>query len=159
MEEGDSMPIIADPWLLDLGVRGGNYRIVAARLLRCQVRTYNLTGHIMDLCSVSVRATITWYAGYGKIGFNVVRCSRCDAKAMLPAWVNADKPEMREGLADQWKEANSVQRDAMAFRAPCSGDTLARGMADILRPALKEKPSLPVDIAQIAREVVELTEE
>lgn len=153
------MPIIADPWLLDLGVRGGNYRIIAARLLRCQVRTYNHTGHIMDLGGVSVRATITWYAGYGKIGSNVVRCSRCDAKAMLNAWVNADQPEMREGLNDQFAQANSIQKGAMAFRAPCAGDTLARGMADILRPALKEKPSLPVDIAQIAREVVELTEE
>lgn len=159
MEKGDSMPIIADPWLLDLGVRGGNYRIVAARLMRCQVRTYNHTGHIMDLGSLSVRATITWYAAYGKIGSNVVRCSRCDAKAMLDAWVNADKPEMRQGLADQLAEANSTQKSAMAFRASCPGDVLARGMADILRPALKEKPSLPVDIEKIAREVVELTEE
>lgn len=113
----------------------------------------------MDFGNVSIRATITWYAGHGKVGSNIVRCSRCDAKAFLNAWVNADQEHMSFGLYDQVKEATPDQLAALAYRMPCTGDRNARAMADVLAPALALKPTLPIDIAQIAREVVELTEE
>lgn len=128
--------IVADPWLVDLAVESAHARAVAALLLRCQVRTFRRTGHVLDY-GESVRGRIRRAALRGNVALTVVRCVRCDKAAKLSDWVELDR-----AVCENWALSLHGTRRVFSRRygwdgaAECRGDWLALGMAGILAGSL-----------------------
>lgn len=124
--------IVADVWLLDMALRSSGHKKVATVLLRAQVRTYNRTGHYIDLSGEHMRRKILNAARWGRVAAWPANCKRCGWAAPLTLWVMAANREvvdndrvLRDLYSDRYPEDT-------AFLRPCPGEQMARDMMSVL---------------------------
>lgn len=126
--------IVADEWLLSVGLMGPTGRAIAQLCLRTQTRAFRLTGHILDLTGERERLAIHKACRLGCVPHVVVRCMRCGSRAWLADWhasITRETPETEYALSVFRHKADQYGLD---FHKQCNGDDTARGLSALLGP-------------------------
>ena len=81
------MKLVADPWLLELGLAGDQEKAVAGVLLEAQLRIAARLEHDLDFSREYVKKAIAKAAKRGAVPRCYMRCSRCGVEQTVQGWL------------------------------------------------------------------------
>jgi hypothetical protein len=125
------MEMMADAWFMELGREGGPAGVIAGMLLATQVKTYRVTGHLIDFSQELPRRHIGQRARHGYLWKGYVRCLRCGTQALLGDWVGAVKL-LPEDRAFTVETAPDAHRRLVAYLDKCPGHSVVQDAALLL---------------------------
>ena len=124
--------LLADEYFLSFGLKSENHRRLARVILTVQVKTYRLTGHLLDLGERGFKEHAEHAASRGSaIAFHP-RCLRCGWRAKWADWSRAVtfSPPERERAIELLK--GCVPDGDIAFLCKCGGDEHMRELGPFL---------------------------
>ena len=125
--------IIADERFVQLAAEGTTHRTLAEACLKCQVRTFRRTGHILALNDERSWTAIRKAARSAHIPHCIVRCIRCGTEAWFLDWYVACDLKEESRLSVLQAYSNHVPSALTLYLQPCPGDEIAWGLEAIIK--------------------------